>query len=97
MIGFSLSDEQKQLQQLARDFTKNEIAPKSAHHDLTGEFPDEILKKAHRVVEFRVYFWKYSDQINCRTNKWLRLAVFKYLFSGIKIKAECFRVERLLH
>lgn len=46
MIDFKLSDEQIQLQDLARDFTKNEIAPKAAHHDQTGEFPEEIIKKA---------------------------------------------------
>jgi len=46
MISFTLSDEQKQLQQLARDFSQNEIATKAAHHDQTGEFPEEILKKA---------------------------------------------------
>jgi acyl-CoA dehydrogenase len=46
MIDFSLSDEQKQLQELARKFTKEEIIPKAAHHDETGEYPMEIAKKA---------------------------------------------------
>ncbi|BDA77119.1 acyl-CoA dehydrogenase [Leptospira kobayashii] len=49
MIDFSLTDEQKALRDLARDFAKNEIAPKAEHHDHTGEFPKEILKKAHDV------------------------------------------------
>lgn len=49
MIDFSLTDEQKALRDLARDFAKNEIAPKAEHHDHTGEFPKEILKKAHEV------------------------------------------------
>lgn len=46
MLNFSLSDEQKQLQELARKFTKEEIIPKAAHHDKTGEYPAAIAKKA---------------------------------------------------
>ncbi len=46
MIDFSLSDEQKQLQELARKFTKEEVIPKAAHHDEKGEFPREIVTKA---------------------------------------------------
>jgi acyl-CoA dehydrogenase len=46
MIDFSLTEEQVQLQELARKFAKEEIIPKAAHHDLTGEFPREIVKKA---------------------------------------------------
>ena len=49
MIGFDLSDEQKQLQQLAHDFADNEIRPVAAHHDETGDFPGEVIKKAHAV------------------------------------------------
>ena len=46
MISFELTDEQKQLQELARKFAKEEMAPKAAHHDHTGEFPFEVTKKA---------------------------------------------------
>ena len=46
MIDLSLSEEQKQLQELARKFAKEEIIPKAAHHDETGEYPREIAKKA---------------------------------------------------
>lgn len=46
MISFDLSDEQKELQRLAREFTLKEILPKAAHHDEKGEFPREIAKKA---------------------------------------------------
>src|ERR1043166_7404454 len=49
MIDFSLTDEQKALQQLARDFAQKEMVPKAAHHDKTGEFPLEILKKAWEI------------------------------------------------
>ena len=46
MVDFRLTDEQKQIQQLARDFAKKEIIPVAAHHDETGEFPVEVVKKA---------------------------------------------------
>lgn len=46
MIGFELTDEQKELQRLAREFTAKEITPKAAHHDEKGEYPHEIAKKA---------------------------------------------------
>ncbi len=49
MIDFSLSDEQRQLRELAHDFAAHEIYPKSAEHDRTGEFPTEILEKAWEV------------------------------------------------
>ena len=50
-IGFALSSEQKELQDLARSFTAKEIIPNAAHHDRTGEYPTEILKKvpAHQI------------------------------------------------
>ncbi|MEO5971585.1 MAG: acyl-CoA dehydrogenase family protein, partial [Bdellovibrionia bacterium] len=45
-MDFSLSDDQNQLQELARKFAKEEIIPKAAHHDKSGEFPKDISKKA---------------------------------------------------
>ncbi len=49
MISFSLTDEQKDLQKLARDFAQNEIAPVAPQLDRTGEYPYAILKQAHRL------------------------------------------------
>lgn len=49
MIDFSITDEQKALRDLAKDFAKNEMTPKAEHHDHTGEYPKEILKKAFDV------------------------------------------------
>ncbi len=46
MIDFSLTEEQQALQELARKFAREEMAPKAAHHDETGEFPREIATKA---------------------------------------------------
>ena len=49
MIGFELTDDQKAFQELARDFSRAEIAPAAAFHDKEGKFPREILAKAHEV------------------------------------------------
>jgi acyl-CoA dehydrogenase len=46
MIDFSLSDEQKQLQELAREFTRKEIVPVAAEYDKKSEFPMEVCRKA---------------------------------------------------
>ena len=49
MIGFDLTEEQRMIRDLARDFAQNEIAPQAAHHDETGEFPHAICKKAFEL------------------------------------------------
>lgn len=46
-FNFSLTDEQREMQALARKFTREEIIPKAAEYDKSGEFPWEIIKKAH--------------------------------------------------
>jgi acyl-CoA dehydrogenase len=45
-INFTLTDDQRMLQDLARDFARNEIAPAAEHYDQTSEFPWPILQKA---------------------------------------------------
>jgi alkylation response protein AidB-like acyl-CoA dehydrogenase len=47
MIDFSLSNEQKALQDLARKFTQKEIVPIALQYDKESFEPDAILKKAH--------------------------------------------------
>ena len=49
MINFDLSDDQKQLKHLAHEFAEKEIRPKAAHYDETGEWPDDILRKAFEL------------------------------------------------
>ncbi|XP_015598254.1 probable medium-chain specific acyl-CoA dehydrogenase, mitochondrial [Cephus cinctus] len=44
--NFELSDTQKEMQDLARKFTKEEIIPNAAKYDKSGEYPWDILKKA---------------------------------------------------
>ena len=48
-MDFSLSEEQVQFQQVARDFARNEIIPQAEHFDKTSEFPHEIVKKAREL------------------------------------------------
>jgi len=45
-MEFRLSDEQLALQETARRFAQTEIVPIAAHHDQTGEFPMEVMRKA---------------------------------------------------
>jgi acyl-CoA dehydrogenase len=48
-ISFNLSEEQQALQELARDFARTEMRPVAAHHDETGEYPWDVLVKAHAM------------------------------------------------
>lgn len=48
-INFNISDTQRELLDLAEKFTREEVIPAAAHHDKTGEYPWEIIKKAHNV------------------------------------------------
>ncbi|MFO7866852.1 MAG: acyl-CoA dehydrogenase family protein [Candidatus Aminicenantes bacterium] len=49
MIDFSLTEEQKALQQTAKDFAENEMRPNAAKYDKGDEFPENIYKKAFDV------------------------------------------------
>jgi acyl-CoA dehydrogenase len=46
---FSLTDEQKALQELAHDFAAREIRPKAAAYDQHSTHPADIIAKAHEV------------------------------------------------
>ncbi|MCH8889590.1 MAG: acyl-CoA dehydrogenase family protein [Myxococcales bacterium] len=45
-MRFELNDEQLALQEAARRFARDEIAPIAAEYDQSGEFPREIIQKA---------------------------------------------------
>uniref|UniRef100_A0A8C2WDK8 Medium-chain specific acyl-CoA dehydrogenase, mitochondrial n=1 Tax=Cyclopterus lumpus TaxID=8103 RepID=A0A8C2WDK8_CYCLU len=45
-FSFELTDEQKEFQQLARKFAREEIVPAAAAYDRSGEYPMPIIKKA---------------------------------------------------
>ncbi len=46
-ISFALSDEQKALRELARDFAAKEIRPKEASYDEAMHHPADVIEKAH--------------------------------------------------
>lgn len=43
---FGLSDDQKEIVELAKKFTREEIIPVAAEYDRTGEYPWPVFKKA---------------------------------------------------
>ncbi|MBI5653233.1 MAG: acyl-CoA dehydrogenase family protein [Chloroflexi bacterium] len=48
-MGFTLTEEQRMLQKLARDFAREQIAPVAAQYDRTGEFPFAIIQHAREL------------------------------------------------
>ncbi|MGE5680748.1 MAG: acyl-CoA dehydrogenase family protein, partial [Bacillota bacterium] len=44
-MNFDLTDDQKMIQQTAKEFAVSEIAPSAVERDKKGEFPAEIVKK----------------------------------------------------
>lgn len=48
-LSFELSEEQKQLQKMARDFAAKEIIPAAEHYDRTAEFPIDIINKGREI------------------------------------------------
>jgi acyl-CoA dehydrogenase len=46
-LNFELTADQLAFRDLAKKFAQEEIIPKAAHHDLTGEYPWDIINKAH--------------------------------------------------
>src|SRR5690606_40522761 len=49
MIGFELSDDQKQIQALARSFVKDNVVPVAAQHDREETYPATVVEAAHEV------------------------------------------------
>src|SRR5471032_240098 len=48
-VSFELTDEQKELRALAREFAAKEIRPKSAEYDVHMTHPEDVIAKAHAV------------------------------------------------
>jgi len=46
MLGFTLTPEQEQLKNTARDFSRKEIVPAAARYDEAEEFPAELMRRA---------------------------------------------------
>ncbi len=48
-LNFDLPDDLKMLQNLARDFARNEILPRVEHYDVSGEWPWDLWHKARKI------------------------------------------------
>ena len=48
-VSFALTEEQKELRALAREFAAKEIRPVAAEHDVHMRHPVEVIAKAHAV------------------------------------------------
>jgi acyl-CoA dehydrogenase len=54
-VSFALSDEQRELRALARDFAEREIRPAAAEHDEGSRHPVELIAKAHALGLMNVH------------------------------------------
>jgi len=54
-MDLNLTEEQRALQELAREFARNEMEPVSAHHDKTGEFALDVYRKAFDIGLMNVH------------------------------------------
>lgn len=48
-VSFELTEEQRMIRDMARDFAKNEIAPVAAEYDESAKFPWEVVNKAREI------------------------------------------------
>ena len=48
-FNFAISDDSRELIDLAERFAKDEMIPKAKYYDETGEYPWDIVKKAHSL------------------------------------------------
>ena len=55
MVDFTLTDEQKDLRELAHDFSEKEIRPVAWDYDRDGTWPQEIIEKAFEVGLMNVH------------------------------------------
>jgi len=54
-VSFALSDEQRELRALAREFAEKEIRPAAAEHDERSRHPAELIAKAHSLGLMNVH------------------------------------------
>ena len=48
-VSFALTDEQRELRRLAREFSEREVRPKAAEYDEQSTHPADVIAKAHEV------------------------------------------------
>jgi short-chain 2-methylacyl-CoA dehydrogenase len=55
-VNFDLSDEQRHIRDVVRDFAQGEIAPRAAHYDETGDFPYDLVAGMAQLGLFALPF-----------------------------------------
>ncbi|KAE9538467.1 hypothetical protein AGLY_005566 [Aphis glycines] len=63
-FSLELSDTQKEFRDLARKFTREEIIPVAAKYDRTGQYPWDIIKKAHSIGLLNSHVPKHCGGMN---------------------------------
>jgi len=48
-ISFSINSDLQDMIEMTKKFTQEEIIPRAAHYDRTGDYPWEVVKKAHAL------------------------------------------------
>jgi acyl-CoA dehydrogenase len=54
-VSFALTDEQRELRALAREFAEKEIRPKAAAYDEASQHPADVIEKAHALGLMNVH------------------------------------------
>src|SRR5947209_13317060 len=54
-VSFALTDEQRELRALAREFAEKEIRPVAAEHDVHMRHPVDVIAKAHDLGLMNVH------------------------------------------
>ncbi|KAJ8970610.1 hypothetical protein NQ314_001145 [Rhamnusium bicolor] len=66
-LFLELNETQREIQAVARKFTRDEIVPAAAYHDRTGEYPTEIVKKAWSLGLMNQHIPEHCGGINQST------------------------------
>ena len=66
--NFTLNEQEREIIDLAERFTREEIIPRAPHHDRTGEFPWDIVKKAHSLGLMNLHVPKGIIHKSCHQN-----------------------------
>ena len=59
-MNFDLTDEQRQVRDTVRDFARNEVAPRAAAYDESGEFPYPLVKG---MADLGLFALPFSEEI----------------------------------
>ncbi|XP_054010207.1 medium-chain specific acyl-CoA dehydrogenase, mitochondrial-like [Hylaeus anthracinus] len=66
-FNFALSETQREMQDLARKFTREEIIPVAAEYDRTGKYPWDIVKNAWSLGLLNKHIPQYCGGMECGT------------------------------